>query len=249
VRRDYAQKRAGALEPRLARLAISAPAARPAGFVVTRDGTQVDDNALGVALYIDAGPHEIAASAPGFQAFTKTITVLDGKTETVAISGLTAVPAPTPDLPKSAIGDRVTTTEPADAGSPAGEDVAATEPRAAFWSTRKYIAIGAGAAGVAAAGVGLLFGAKASSAFSDAKALCGTGLTCAPADYDKGKQLIGDARSRALTSTVLVTAGGAAIIAGAIVFLTAPSAREQATARIVPVTHDRGAGLAILGRF
>src|SRR5215510_3468909 len=51
-RRDYARNQAAALEPRLARLAIAAPARPPAGFVVTRDGTQIDPGALGIALYV-----------------------------------------------------------------------------------------------------------------------------------------------------------------------------------------------------
>ena len=50
-------------------------------------------------------------------------------------------------------------------------------------------------------------------------------------------------------SSVLVIGGGAAIIAGAIVYLTAPRAEERATARLLPVLHDRGAGLALTGGF
>jgi hypothetical protein len=98
-------------------------------------------------------------------------------------------------------------------------------------------------------GVGLMFGAKANSTYQDATALCGTDLLCSPADYPKDRQLVHDARSSATTSTVLVVAGGAAIVAGAVVWLTTPRAPEQATARIVPVIHDRGAGLAIAGGF
>jgi hypothetical protein len=48
---------------------------------------------------------------------------------------------------------------------------------------------------------------------------------------------------------VLVAAGGAAIVTGVVVFLTAPHAQERGTARIVPVAHDRGAGLAVMGGF
>jgi hypothetical protein len=114
---------------------------------------------------------------------------------------------------------------------------------------RKYTAIGLGGAGVAAIGVGLLFGAQASSAFQDAKALCGDNLVCAPESYDEGRQLTRDARTSATLSTVLVSAGGAAIVAGAVVVLTRPRTKERAIAHIVPVTHDRGAGLAITGRF
>jgi tetratricopeptide (TPR) repeat protein len=234
-RRDYAQQQAAALEPRLPKLALAAPAHRPAGFVVTRDGTPIAPGALGVALYVDPGEHEVTASAPGFEAFTQTVTLVPGKAETLVIPDLK--PAPAAELSrspaKSAIDGRVATTEPAAPMSP----------------MRKYTAIGLGGAGVAAIGVGLLFGAKASAAFQDAKALCSDNLVCDPESYDQGKQLTRDARTSATLSTVLVAAGGAAIVAGAIVVLTRPRTRERAMARIVPVTHDRGAGLAILGRF
>jgi hypothetical protein len=115
-------------------------------------------------------------------------------------------------------------------------------------SLRKYIAIGTGVTGVAAVGIGLLVGAKAISTYNQAKALCAN-LTCDSASYEKGSQLIHDARFDATVSTVLVAVGGAAIVTGVIVFLTTPREREQSTARIVPVIHDRGTGLAIIGRF
>jgi len=249
-KRDYAQKQAAALEPRLAKLSISAPARPPAGFVVTRDGVQIDASALGIPLYVDAGPHEIKASAPGFEAFTQAVALVDGKTETLAIPDLKAVPpAPVHDSGPPAAA-HVPATEPVAAPSPVQKNVATTEPVVAPSSVRKYVGLGVGGAGVVAAGVGLLFGAKASSSYSDAKALCGSSLACAnTADYGRGKQLISDARSNATLSTVLVAAGGAAIVTGAIVFLTAPRARERGTARIVPVTHDRGTGLAVIGGF
>jgi tetratricopeptide (TPR) repeat protein len=65
-RRDYARAHADALEPRLARLVITAPGKSLTGFVVRWDGSPVEAGALGVGLYADAGEHEIIASAPGF---------------------------------------------------------------------------------------------------------------------------------------------------------------------------------------
>jgi hypothetical protein len=44
-------------------------------------------------------------------------------------------------------------------------------------------------------------------------------------------------------------AHGGAIVASAILFLTTPGERELATARITPIIHDRGIGLAIIRRF
>lgn len=233
-RRDYAQTQADALEPRLAKLTVAAPAKPPAGLVVTRDGTPIEQGALGIALYVDAGTHEITASAPGFERFAQTVTIVDGKVEAVAIPSLAAkpVPAAVTDSSKPAVEHHVEPTEPA-----------------APSRTRKYVALGVGAAGVAAVGVGLVFGAKANSKYKDAEALCGANLACSPADYPRDQQLVHDARSSATTSTVLVIAGSAAIAAGVVVYLTAPRAPERATAQLVPVVHDHGAGLVITGGF
>ena len=234
-RRDYAQSQAAALEPRLAKLTISPPAKPVAGLVVTRDGTQIEPGALGIGLYIDAGAHEITAAAPAFEPFARTVTIVDGKTETVAIPALTPKPVATPvtDSSKPATTDRA---EPAEAVSPPSP-------------TRKYVAIGAGAAGLAAVGVGLVFGAKANSTYGDATKLCGPDLLCSKDDYARGRQLVQDAQSSATVSTILVIGGGVAIVAGVVVYLTAPRAQERATARILPVLHDHGAGLAITGGF
>jgi hypothetical protein len=237
-RLSYAQTQAAALESRLAKLTISAPANAPAGLVITRDGTQIEPGAVGIPLYVDAGSHEIKASARGFEAFVQSITVVDGKTETVAIPPLTAKPVPAvTDASKVANGKAVP------------ERPGPSEPMVPPSPTRKYIAIGAGASGLAAIGFGLVFGAKARSAYHDATARCGPDLVCSAENYAAGRQLVQDARTSATISTVLVIAGGSALTVSAILFLTAPRAQERATARIVPVLHDRGAGLAITGGF
>ena len=229
-RAEYAQKQATALEPRLPKLAIAVPAGAPAGLVVKRDDTPVDAGALGVALYVDPGTHIITAAAPGFEPFSVTLTLVEAKTETLAIPALVARPAAAAETDVK----------------PAVEAAPEPGPRS---RKRTYVALGIGGAGVVATGVGLVFGARASSAFSDAKALCGADLVCNQASFARGKQLVHDAHSRATISTVFTVGGGAAIAAAVIVYLTAPREAERATARIVPVPHDGGAGLAVTGSF
>jgi len=248
-RRDYAQTHATALEPRLAKLVITAPVKPSVGFVVRWDGAPIEAGALGAALYADAGPHTLTASAPGFRAFTQATTLVEGRTETLAVPDLTTASLREPDITTSPAEGDAATPELVRVPPPGPQKPASIEPVVAPSSTRTYAAIGLGAAGLATAGVGFLFGAKARSNFGDAKELCVTNLTCTPADYDTGKQLIRDARFNATISTVLVAAGGAAIVTGIVVFLTRPSTHEQRAAQIVPVAHERGAGLALMGRF
>jgi len=236
-RRVYAQKQAALLEPRLPKLVITAPAKPPAGLALQRDGAPVSAVEFGIALYVDPGAHEVTASAPGFEAVTKQVTLVEGKTETVVIPDLTPKPdiGPVPQQPN---------TDP----SHQADHI----PPPSVSPMRKYIGLGAGGAGVVMVGVGLLFGSQALSKNDEAKKLCGDNLACSPADFDKGKQLISDGRSKATLSTVFVVAGGAAMVAGAVVFVTAPRARarEQATgAHIVPVIRSSGAGIGLVGTF
>src|SRR4051812_19520843 len=147
ARRDFARTQADALEPRLPRLTISVPQNPPAGLVVARDGAQVAAGAPGAALYVDPGVHTITASAPGFEVFRQTIALVEGEAATVAIPALVAVPV------------RATVPAPAQDDSHA----ATSRPEIAISPTRKDVAAVVGAIGVASIGVGVLFGARASS--------------------------------------------------------------------------------------
>lgn len=238
-RRDYARKQADALEPRLPKLTIQAPQDPPAGFSVTRNGAPVDAGALGVALYVDPGTHAITAAAPGFQAFTQTVTLVEGKAETLAIPAPVTVPV------RATVPVRTTVPTRAQEDS----RVPVSQPAVGSSPLRTYGAAAVGAIGVASIGVGLVFGAKANSAYHDAKTLCGSNLVCSTDNYSRGQQLIHDTRSNAMISTVLVAAGGVAVVTGAVVFITGRRTRERATAQLVPMIHDRGNGVAVTGRF
>jgi hypothetical protein len=112
-RRDYALKHAAALEPRLPKLTITAPASLPDRFAVTRDNITLDTAALGGPLYVDPGVHEIRATAPGAPPFVISVQIEESQSQTVTIPDLAAyatsgpagaraagaralVPAPTP---------------------------------------------------------------------------------------------------------------------------------------------------------
>jgi hypothetical protein len=87
-RREYARSHAAALEPQLAMLTIVLPSSRPPGFAVAQDRVAVDAVEPAIVVYLDAGPHEVSASAPGFEPFTKTVTLAVPARETVAIPTL-----------------------------------------------------------------------------------------------------------------------------------------------------------------
>jgi hypothetical protein len=187
----------------------------------------------------------VAASAPGFEAFKATVTVAEGKAESVAIREL--VPAKAPEIKPEIKQPEIKQPE---IKQPEIKQPEAKQPMPPVRTsqTRKIVGIGVASAGAVMAGVGFFLGASASSTFKDAKALCGDALICEnDADFAKGQDLIDRARSRATLSTAFVIAGGVAVAAGVVIVLTAPKRRTETA--VVPVVSDRDLGVALLGRF
>ena len=102
-----------------------------------------------------------------------------------------------------------------------------------------------GGAGILTVGVGAVFGLTASSKNNDAKALC-NGDACTSR---RAITLTDEASTAATASTVLVVGGGIAVVAGAALFLLAPS-RSVGTAsslRVEPRVGTSAAGLEVSG--
>jgi hypothetical protein len=77
--------------------------------------------------------------------------------------------------------------------------------------------------------------------------MCGSRLICSNGvDYERGQQLIRDARSSATIALTLAIASGAAIVADAVVWFTRPGARSRTTATLVPAIDGRSAGLTLI---
>lgn len=185
-----AKRRKAALQAKLSRLVVRVPHATP-GMVVERDGAVLDRAAWGEALPVDPGRHTVTARAPGHAPWWTTLDV--------------AAPAETDsiDVPELRVD---ASTEPS-----------APEQRAApaFWSGRRLLAAGLGAAGVVAAAVGGGLAWSAKSRFDQA-----TGET--------GTTRANDAHAAVVTgnvATAFVIGGGALVAAGVVLWLTAPTGR------------------------
>jgi tetratricopeptide (TPR) repeat protein len=239
-RKEYALEQAAKLEPRLPKLTIVAPAKPPVGFTITRDGSPVDAAMFGGGFYVDPGAHEIVASAPGYASITKSVRVDEGKAETVTIPDLEAKP----EAPKeSKPGSRPQVDDEAPMVAP---------PPNKTW---KYVGLGTAAGGVVMLGVGIAFGAKAKSTYSDAKSVCGADLVCQNTDdFAKGQKLISDARSQATLSTVFVVGGAALAAGGVALWLFAPTGGAESRpkgvdAHVVPHASPSDVGVSLVGRF
>jgi tetratricopeptide (TPR) repeat protein len=247
-RRDYALEEAAALAPRLPSLTIAMSAVPPAGFSITRDGLALDPAVLGTAMYVDPGPHEVTATAPGFEPFKARIVVAEAMTESVVIPEL--VP------PKQPAGEPRPELDPAaeprpQARLPSGTPIVPpTRPEPSDSPPRrKYIALGTAATGAVMTGIGLYFGARASLKYDQARDACGDLICENDADFEKGRDLISQTRTNATLSTIFVATGIAAVGTGVALWLTAPRRSRVETVRLVLVITDSDVGVALSGRL
>jgi serine/threonine-protein kinase len=237
-RERIARERAAALEPRLPRLVIDVDDA-PEGIEVARDGVAVRTRAWGTAIPVDPGPHVITASAPSTQPWETTVTAREGTTSRVAVAKLAAAPALTAapfEPPARAAVGRREEHAPTDFPPPVVE--AGSAQRNVGWV---FFALGA-----ASIGVGAGFGLSSLSKRDEARKHCRGDLCDAT-----GVALRDDAMKHGNVSTITTIAGGAALLLGLTLVLTAPSRTERSVGlgslRAVPSVAATGGGLLVHG--
>jgi hypothetical protein len=227
--RTDARALATALEPRLPHFVVKLAAPAPAGLVVTVNGVEIDPS-LPVPLPIDPGPLAASAHAPDHASWSQSFTAAEAQTLTIEVPAL-AQSAPTPTQP------------PMPTPTPGG--MVNVEPAGHSRHVRGLIV---GAAGVVVLGVGTLFGVQASSKWSDAKTVCGGDIDhCTNVSGSQGD--VNSARTAATESTISFAVGGAAVILGAILYVTAPSDVERTALRVTPSLGSSGAGFVLSGGF
>jgi hypothetical protein len=220
-REQVARQRAAALEPRLPHMVIVVPEQAAANVTeIKRDGVAVPRVAWGAPLPVDAGEHVIEAKGSGPQPWSQRVTVVEGKTETVTVtvSSAEAQTAPVAPVPP----------ESADtAGKGKGQKVAG--------------AIIAGA-GVVALGIGTVVVLSAKSKYNGAD--CNESNVCVQAGYDDRQSAI----SMANTANIVLGAGMVALVAGGVLWLTAPSS-AHAGISVQPTAGLGGGGLSVRGNW
>ena len=223
-REKSARDAAAAIEPTLARLTIAAPTSVTSleGFKITRDKVAVPPEAWGSDVPVDPGDHVVAASAPGYEVWSTTVSVAASNSKSVTIPDLQALPkaAPADGRAPTSEGSRAPASAPltsalADQPSQAG-------PK--FWNTQRALALVAGGVGVA----GGVFAIVEFVAFSDKKDelehVC-PALGCAnQADKDRASTLHDQAASARTLSIVGAVVGGVGLVTGTVLWLTVPSA-------------------------
>jgi hypothetical protein len=228
-RERVARQRVQDLEPKLSYLTIVPWQGQQVG--VSRDGVAIDPGVLGTAIPVDPGTHVIAASAAGKRSWSTDV-VVGAHADRVSVS--------VPILPDEAHEPQLTA-----AGEvPPPQPQAAAKPSTASaspGSTQRVIGVVAAGVGVVGVVVGSVFGLKAASNWSDAKAHCDPYPYCG----ESGQKLANEAQTSGTISTIAFIVGGVGLASGAALWFSAPSGSTEAHA-----TLDVGPGTIMMhGRF
>jgi hypothetical protein len=203
---------------------------------VTLDGIDVPSAALGVKRPVDPGKHVIKATAAGFAPGEATVSLLEGKTESITIElkpgqgtsappVVVALPVGTPPPAKPAestpaLGDT----------SPAGPAPDHVEAKGSTQKTLGFVILGVGAAGLLVGGV---TGGLALGKHGDIMKSCPEGH-CPPDQKASIQPAIDSYNSMRTISTIGFIAGGALAATGVVLMLTAPKAKTTQAA-ITPI--------------
>ncbi len=237
-RAQQGSQRAAQLEPSLSRLAVSVPASSQLpGLEVTRNGTVVTSGVWGVAIPVDPGSQRLEARAPGYEPWVHHEQVARGAQASVTVPQLTAAaPGASPPPPVAAAPELSTAPAP----EPSLAPPAAPEAPKTRGNVQRVAGLVVGGAGVLALGLGTYFGISASNDNSDAERLCPEN-SCS----DPGFELHESAQSNATLSNVFVFGGAALVAAGVVIYVVAPSDREETALTISP----RANGVSLHGTF
>lgn len=214
--REDAKARAPSIAARIPslRVTVTGPA-QGAELAVAVDGQSVPSAAATLPRKVNPGRHKVTVSSPGFVEQTRDVDIEEGK-ETALSFILVAGPGGVPAAPGAAPPAQATNSA---AAAPPPADTGTTEK-----SSLAYVGLGVGALGVVGLAVGTIFGLKASSKWSDAKALCNPYPTnCGTEGSNLGK----DAKSAATVSTVGFIVGVVGVGTGAVLWFAAPDKKTE----------------------
>ena len=239
-REKLARKRATALEPRLPKLVVDVPAPVP-GLEVKRDGILIGAAAFGTAIPIDAGTHRVVATAPGKQ-WETVVQAVESKTARIAL------PRELPARPGALVAGTAAIGAPVDGVTTTSADTMASIPPVVEHpsGTQRVLGWIVAGLGVAGLGVGAGFGLSSIGKRDDARNHC----VADQCDAD-GVRMRDEAIKSGNIATVATIAGGAALVGGIVLVLTAPKGTREQTGKLraVPTAAQNGGGFLLQGTF
>lgn len=244
-RERAAEQHIATLAAKLTRLDVVVPEGvrTVSGLRVTRDGEDLPAPIWGTPIPVDPGRHTVRVTAPRMKPWETVVeTAGEAATATVTVPPLEPDPdAPVPNATPAPIPTMTTTPTPPEPPPPA-------ESEHATGGGQRTVALILGGAGVVALGLGTYFGVTALSKKSseDAAGECPGGSSggCTSAGVTTSQDAFHDGN----IATVALGVGAAAVLGGAVVWLTAPSA--TASVRLAPTVVGRtSAGLGLTGAW
>ena len=213
------------LEPKLTKLVITATkAAATADLEVRRDNVPMDRGTWGSAVPVDPGEHVVTATAPGRKTWTLKVVVKPGAhTSTVDVPALVADEAAVATVP-------VGTTTLTSAALADGSYAPPEEPTTNRGGAQRAVGLTLMGVGLAGVALGTYFGVQTLSKSDAASEACPS----SPCADSSAVRLNEDAKRSGTISTVSFAAAGGALLAGAIVFFTAPKNGPRVSVSTAP---------------
>lgn len=247
-RERLARDESAALERTLSRLVIEVPpdVASTPGLEVKRDGAPVPPGLWGLPSPVDPGTRVLEISAPGKKPLRIEVKVQG------AGGGARAVVPPLEDD----VGGAPAPAQPSAPGAPLGATpgpAPASPPPSDSGSSQRLIGYVVGGVGVVGLAVGGIFGAMTMSKNDEALDVCPDYPKdeCSEDDVDRHERLVDDAKTNRTVSYIGFGLGGAALLGGVALILTAPKSTEgqQTGWRLTPHVGRGEVGLGMAGRW
>jgi hypothetical protein len=200
---------------------------------VSIDGKPLAERLTGVALPVDPGAHSFTFEVQGLAPVTRELVLREGekgRTEVVVFGGANGAgeQAPTPPAPPPEAVSPASST-PASGGNAGG----AGEVHGG--GTQRTLGFVVGGVGAALLAAGAVFGGLTILAHSDYEKNCGSNIGAPEGQCNpQGVSGQSDAAMKGTLSTAFFAAGGAAVVVGAVLFLTAPTTSASVKVGVGP---------------
>jgi hypothetical protein len=243
-RERIARNRVDELASKLPKLVVYIES-KDEGLELRRDGVAMLFSDQGKPIILDPGEHQLEARAPGKKTWETTVEVPpQGKTVEVTVPPLEALAPPSMGVPLEA--------PPSNSVSPQVTLVnAQMEPRRDTTtpsSSQKYLAYTAGGIGIVGVTLGSIFGLRVLSKNDQADSICPSSEHCSTDDQTRFDKTINDAKRERTYAFVGFGVGGAALVTGAVLLLTAPKP-DSAAWHVSPAVQSGHLGATLEGTF